>query len=133
MAETVGQDHLLGSDGPIGRMVAQRRVASMILWGPPGCGKTTLARLIAATVKSRFVPFSAVTSSISDVKRSEVVFPLVAFEKYALLADIQIARHGLGLADPDCDLALGYVMNRMDIRVRSPRCLALCHALYGCI
>ena len=39
----------------------------------------------------------------------------------------------LGLADPDCDLALGYVMNRMDIRVRSPRCLALCHALYGCI
>ena len=39
----------------------------------------------------------------------------------------------LGLADPACDLALGYVMNRMDIRVRSPRCLALCHALYGCI
>ena len=39
----------------------------------------------------------------------------------------------LGLADPGRNLALGYVMNRMDIRVRSPRCLALCHALYGCI
>ena len=39
----------------------------------------------------------------------------------------------LGLADPDRDLALAYVMNRMDLRVRSPRCLTLCHALYGCI
>jgi replication-associated recombination protein RarA len=44
LADIVGQDHLLGPEGPIGRMVASRQLASMILWGPPGCGKTTFAR-----------------------------------------------------------------------------------------
>jgi putative ATPase len=46
--DVVGQHHLLGSDGPIGRMVALRRLVSIILWGPPGSGKTTIARLLAA-------------------------------------------------------------------------------------
>ena len=45
--EVVGQDHLLKAEGPIGRMVANKRLASMILWGPPGVGKTTIARLLA--------------------------------------------------------------------------------------
>ena len=45
--EVVGQDHLLKPEGPIGRMVGQKRLASMILWGPPGVGKTTIARLLA--------------------------------------------------------------------------------------
>nr|HMS78560.1 GTP-binding protein [Burkholderiaceae bacterium] len=45
--DVVGQDHLLGPDGPIGRMLAQGRLASLILWGPPGVGKTTIARLMA--------------------------------------------------------------------------------------
>ncbi len=47
LAEVVGQDHLLGPDGPLGRMVTQGRLASLVLWGPPGSGKTTIARLLA--------------------------------------------------------------------------------------
>src|SRR6202162_6572273 len=58
--EVVGQDHLLGPDGAIGRMVAARRLASMILWGPPGCGKTTIARLLAQGTDLVFEPLSAV-------------------------------------------------------------------------
>src|SRR5207247_129820 len=46
LSEIVGQDHLLGLEGPIGRMVGSGQLASMILWGPPGCGKTTIARLL---------------------------------------------------------------------------------------
>src|SRR4051812_49972541 len=59
LAEVIGQDHLLGPDGPIGRMVAARRLASMILWGPPGCGKTTIARLLAQGTDLVFEPLSA--------------------------------------------------------------------------
>ncbi len=69
LAETVGQDHLLGPDGPIGRMAAQGRVASMILWGPPGCGKTTIARLIADISDTEFEPLSAVFSGIADLRK----------------------------------------------------------------
>ena len=47
LAEVVGQDHLVGDDGPLGRMAGQGRLTSLILWGPPGCGKTTIARLLA--------------------------------------------------------------------------------------
>ena len=47
LAEVVGQNHVVGSDAPLGRMVASRKITSFILWGPPGCGKTTIARLIA--------------------------------------------------------------------------------------
>ena len=47
LEDVVGQDHLLAPEAPIGRMVANRRLSSMILWGPPGCGKTTIARLLA--------------------------------------------------------------------------------------
>ena len=47
LAEILGQDHLLGPEGPLGRMLANRKLGSLILWGPPGTGKTTLARLMA--------------------------------------------------------------------------------------
>ncbi len=67
--EVVGQDHLLKGEGPLARMVASRRLASIILWGPPGCGKTTIARLLAETVDLEFVPLSAVFSGVADLRR----------------------------------------------------------------
>ena len=69
LAEVVGQDHLLGPDGPIGRMVANRQLASVILWGPPGCGKTTIARLLAQGTDLVFEPLSAVFSGVADLRK----------------------------------------------------------------
>jgi putative ATPase len=69
LAEVVGQDHLLGAVGPIGRVVAARRLSSMILWGPPGCGKTTIARLLAETTDLHFEPLSAVFSGVADLRK----------------------------------------------------------------
>ena len=54
--QVVGQDHLVGENGPIGRMVRAQRLASMILWGTPGCGKTTIARLLADVTDLHFEP-----------------------------------------------------------------------------
>src|SRR3954451_23498739 len=67
--DVVGQEHLTGPDGAIGRMVAAGRLASMILWGPPGTGKTSIARLLADAVGLRFVAISAVFSGVADLKR----------------------------------------------------------------
>ncbi|MEA3078962.1 MAG: putative ATPase [Sphingomonadales bacterium] len=67
--EIVGQEHLTGPDGAIGRMVAAGRLASMILWGPPGTGKTSIARLLADAVGLRFVAISAVFSGVADLKK----------------------------------------------------------------
>jgi putative ATPase len=69
LEEVVGQKHLTGADGAIGRMVAAGRLASMILWGPPGTGKTTIARLLAGAVGMRFVAISAVFSGVADLKK----------------------------------------------------------------
>ena len=69
LAEIVGQDHLTGADGPIGRMVAAGRLSSLILWGPPGCGKTSIARLLADAVGLRYVSLSAVFSGVADLKK----------------------------------------------------------------
>src|SRR5512133_731837 len=69
LAEIVGQDHLLGPEGPIGRMVAERQLSSMILWGPPGCGKTTIARLLAQGTDLAFEPLSAVFSGVADLRK----------------------------------------------------------------
>jgi putative ATPase len=70
LSEVVGQDHLLGPDGPIGRMAAARRLASMILWGPPGTGKTTIARLLAKEAGYEFQQLSAVFSGVADLKKA---------------------------------------------------------------
>ena len=69
LAEVVGQDHLLGADGAIARMLAAERIASMILWGPPGSGKTTIARLLAARTAHHFAPLSAVFSGVADLRK----------------------------------------------------------------
>ncbi|MBO0736322.1 MAG: replication-associated recombination protein A [Alphaproteobacteria bacterium] len=69
LAEIVGQDHLIGRDGPIGRMVTSGQLSSMILWGPPGCGKTTIARLLAQSSELDFEPLSAVFSGVSDLRK----------------------------------------------------------------
>ena len=67
--DMVGQHQVLGEDGFLRRAIAEDRVPSMVLWGPPGCGKTTLAKIVAQSTSCRFVPFSAVTSGIKEVKQ----------------------------------------------------------------
>jgi len=69
LEEIVGQDHLIGPNAPIGRMLAARQISSMILWGPPGCGKTTLARLIAEKVDLHFEMLSAIFSGVADLRK----------------------------------------------------------------
>ena len=67
--EVVGQEHVTGRAGTIGRMVAAGKLSSIILWGPPGTGKTTIARLLADAVGLRFVAISAVFSGVADLKK----------------------------------------------------------------
>ena len=69
LAEIVGQEHLTGPAGAIGRMVAAGKLSSIILWGPPGTGKTSIARLLADAVGLRFVALSAVFSGVADLKK----------------------------------------------------------------
>ena len=66
--EVVGQAHLVGEDGPIRRSLAHGRLASMVLWGPPGTGKTTLAHVVAREVDAAFVEVSAVTAGVKDIR-----------------------------------------------------------------
>lgn len=69
LADVVGQEHLTGPDGAIGRMVAAGRLSSILFWGPPGTGKTTISRLLADAVGMRFEPISAVFSGVADLKK----------------------------------------------------------------
>jgi len=69
LAEVVGQDHLLGSDGALTRMLETRSLGSLIFWGPPGTGKTTVARLLAKETDLHFEQISAVFSGVADLKR----------------------------------------------------------------
>ena len=68
--EVVGQDHLLGEGGPIRRMIEAGRLGSMILWGPPGTGKTTIARLLASAAGYQYQQISAVFSGVADLKKA---------------------------------------------------------------
>lgn len=69
LEDVVGQEHLTGADGAIGRMVAAGKLSSIILWGPPGTGKTTISRLLADAVGMRFEPVSAVFTGVADLKK----------------------------------------------------------------
>ena len=68
LGEVVGQDHLTGTGGPLRTTVEKGRIGAIILWGPPGSGKTTLARVLAAEVEGEFVPLSAVASGVKEVR-----------------------------------------------------------------
>jgi putative ATPase len=70
LEDVVGQDHLLGPDGPIRRMADAHRLGSMILWGPPGTGKTTIARLLADAAGYEFQQLSAVFSGVADLRKA---------------------------------------------------------------
>jgi putative ATPase len=66
--EVVGQPHLTAEGGPLRSVVSRGRIGSVVLWGPPGTGKTTLARVLASTVEEEFIPLSAVTSGVKDLR-----------------------------------------------------------------
>ena len=66
--EIVGQQHLIGEGKVLRRLIESDRISSMIFWGPPGVGKTTLARVIANRTKASFIDFSAVTSGIKEIR-----------------------------------------------------------------
>jgi len=67
--EFIGQEHLLAAGKPLRNQIERDEISSMILWGPPGCGKTTLAQIIAHMTQSEFVPFSAVLSGIAEIRK----------------------------------------------------------------
>ena len=69
LAEVVGQSHVLSPEGPLGAMLAARSLSSLILWGPPGVGKTTIARLLAAEADLAFVQISAIFTGVADLKK----------------------------------------------------------------
>ena len=70
LADVIGQEHITGPEGAIGRMVAAGKLSSVVLWGPPGTGKTSIARLLADAVGMRFVAISAVFSGVADLKKA---------------------------------------------------------------
>ncbi|MGC8536953.1 MAG: replication-associated recombination protein A [Rhizomicrobium sp.] len=70
LSEVVGQDHLLGPEGPLGRMLERETPHSVILWGPPGTGKTTIARLLSNAFKLHFDQLSAIFSGVADLKKA---------------------------------------------------------------
>src|ERR1700691_4075564 len=80
--EFIGQQELLGPGKPLRNQIERDELGSMLLWGPPGCGKTTLARIIARRTRSEFIPFSAVLAGIKEIK--EVMAQAEGARRYAM-------------------------------------------------
>jgi len=99
--DVVGQLHLVGKNKPLRKMLENGKVTSMILWGPPGCGKTTLARLIAKYVDADFVSFSAVTGGVSQVRDivKKAKDDQTLFKKQTILFVDEIHRFNKGQQD----------------------------------
>ena len=70
LEDYVGQEHILAKDKILYRTIKADRISSIILWGPPGCGKTSLAKVISNTTKYQFVKLNAVTAGVSDIKKA---------------------------------------------------------------
>ncbi len=70
LEDFVGQEHILGEDKLLYRTIKADRLSSIILWGPPGCGKTSIAKVISETTKYKFTKINAVTSGVSDIKKA---------------------------------------------------------------
>ena len=81
LSEIIGQDHLLGEQAPLRQMIDQGHLPSVIFWGPPGSGKTTLAHLISTHLKLEIFNFNAVTSGIPELKK--VIQEILDLKKYA--------------------------------------------------
>ena len=69
LAEVIGQDQILGPEAPLGAMLASGSLSSLVLWGPPGVGKTTIARLLAAETDLQFIQISAIFTGVQDLKK----------------------------------------------------------------
>ncbi len=69
LEEIIGQDHIVGADAPLRRMIENRQITSLLLWGPPGCGKTTLARILAEHTDLHFEQISAIFSGVADLRK----------------------------------------------------------------
>ena len=69
LSDLVGQKHLLGKGKPLRTLISKGKISSIILWGPPGSGKTSIAQLVATYTKSHFEQFSAVSAGVSDIRR----------------------------------------------------------------
>lgn len=97
----VGQSHLVGKGKPVRRMIETGKVTSMIFWGPPGCGKTTLAFLIANLTKADFIPFSAVTNGVAEVRKilGEAKQQRSLFQRNTILFVDEIHRFNKGQQD----------------------------------
>src|SRR6476661_9258337 len=70
LGEVIGQEHLTGPDGVLTRLLAAGRLGSVVLWGPPGTGKTTIARLLAGATGLAFEQMSAIFSGVADLKKA---------------------------------------------------------------